>query len=55
MSACGVKSSTLGGCGSASEFDHDGDRRLGHRRMDRHRLGCWPQQDVQLAQAKLVT
>jgi hypothetical protein len=44
---------TLCGYGSASEFDDD-DRRLGHRRIGRHRLGCCPQQDVQMAQSKLV-
>jgi hypothetical protein len=46
MSGCGVKSRALGGCGFASEFDADGDRRLGHRRSDWHRLGYCPQQDV---------
>jgi hypothetical protein len=46
MSGCGVKSRALGGCGFASEFDADGDRRLGHRRSGWHRLGYCPQQDV---------
>lgn len=39
---------TLDGCRSASELDDDGDCRLGHRRIGRHRLGYCPQQDVRL-------
>jgi hypothetical protein len=51
---CGVKSRTLLGHAFVNKLDGDDDRRLGHRRMGRQRLGCCPQQVVQLAQAKLV-
>ena len=53
MSGCGAKVSTLGRCGSADEFDGDGDHRVGHRRMGWHRLGCCPQQDVRWRKSKL--
>jgi hypothetical protein len=55
MSGCGAKLSTLGRCGSAGEFDGDGDQRVGHRRMGWHRLGCCPQQDVRWRKSKLLS
>jgi hypothetical protein len=43
-----------GGPGTLGEFEEGSDVRLGHRRIACHRLRCWPRQDDQLAQSKLV-
>jgi hypothetical protein len=54
-SGCGVKSRTLCGHGTASQYNANSDHPLGHRRIARHELGRCPRRDVQLAQAKLVS